>query len=128
MKYLIDTQALLWYAKGDARLGTTAKLIIESSNTRLLSIATVWEIGIKVSLGKLTLDALPLDAFIEKQLRINFYKILPIELNHIFQLTNLPHHHKDPFDRILIAQAISENIPIVSIDAAFDNYGVQRIW
>jgi PIN domain nuclease of toxin-antitoxin system len=83
--------------------------------------------GIKVNISKLTFK-IPFDEFIQTELAFNQYELLPIELNHIFQLSNLPHHHRDPFDRILIAQAISENIPIVSIDVAFDSYNVNRIW
>ncbi len=127
MSYLIDTQAFIWYATGDSQLSNNAKIIIESSEIRLISIATIWEMGIKANIGKLNFNS-PFDAFIQKQISINKYELLPIELNHIFQLSNLPHHHRDPFDRILIAQAISENIPIVSIDAAFDSYNVNRIW
>jgi PIN domain nuclease of toxin-antitoxin system len=127
MSYLIDTQAFIWYAIGDSQLSNKAKTIIESNEVRLISIATIWEMGIKSNIGKLNFNS-PFDAFIQKQILINQYELLPIELNHIFQLSNLPHHHRDPFDRILIAQAISENIPIVSIDVAFDSYNVNRIW
>jgi PIN domain nuclease of toxin-antitoxin system len=127
MSYLIDTQAFIWYALGDAQLSSKAKSIIESNDTRLISIATIWEMGIKVNIGKLTFKV-PFDELIQTELAFNQYELLPIELNHIFQLSNLPHHHRDPFDRILIAQAISENIPIVSIDVAFDSYNVNRIW
>ena len=127
MSYLIDTQAFIWYATGDNQLSQRAKNIIESSDVRFVSIASVWEMAIKVSIGKLNFKV-PFKDFILEQVAIGKYELLNINTPHIFQLTNLSHHHKDPFDRILIAQAISENIPIVSIDVAFDNYGVQRIW
>ena len=127
MSYLIDTQAFIWYATGDNQLSQRAKNIIESSDVRFVSIASVWEMAIKVNIGKLNFKVLFKD-FISEQMTLSKYELLSVNMTHIYQLTNLPHHHKDPFDRILIAQAISENIPIVSIDAAFDNYGIQRIW
>ena len=127
MRYIIDTQAFIWYAIGDNQLSKTALGIIESVAIRYISIASIWEMAIKNNIGKLTFQA-PFDDLITNQLTINGYEILPLELAHIFQITNLPLHHKDPFDRILIAQAISENIPIVSIDTHFKNYPVTVIW
>ena len=127
MRYIIDTQAFIWYAIGDKQLSKTALGIIESAAMPYISIASIWEMAIKHNSGKLTFQA-PFDNLVTDQLAINGYEILPIELAHIFQITNLPLHHKDPFDRILIAQAISENIPIVSIDPMFKSYPVTVIW
>ena len=127
MRYIIDTQAFIWYAMGDKQLSKAALDIIESDAVRYVSIASIWEMAIKNNIGKLNFE-LPFQELISTQLEINHYEILNIELPHVFQLANLPLHHKDPFDRILIAQAISENIPIVSIDAYFSSYPVSVIW
>ena len=127
MRYIIDTQAFIWYATGDKQLSKIALEIIESDATRYISIASIWEMAIKHNIGKLTFEV-PFDELISNQLAINGYEILPLELAHVFHLTNLPLFHKDPFDRILIAQAMSENIPIVSIDPAFKNYPLTVIW
>ena len=127
MRYIIDTQAFIQYAIGDKQLSKTALSIIESDTVRYISIASIWEMAIKNNIGKLTFQV-PFDDLISNQLAINGYEILPLELAHIFLIPNLPLNHKDPFDRILIAQAISENIPIVSIDPFFNSYPVTVIW
>ena len=93
----------------------------------MLSIASVWEMQIKLQLGKLNLNS-KLPDLIENQQRVNNLQILPIELTHIYALNNLPSHHKDPFDRLLIAQTIVEQITLASIDEVFDNYPIQRLW
>ncbi|MDJ0687731.1 MAG: type II toxin-antitoxin system VapC family toxin [Xenococcaceae cyanobacterium MO_188.B32] len=90
-------------------------------------MASIWEMQIKIQLGKLKLD-LPLPDLIYSQKQVNRLKILPIELFHIWTLDGLPKHHKDPFDRILIAQAIAEKVPILSVDSIFDSYPIQRLW
>jgi len=92
-----------------------------------LSLASVWEMQIKRQLGKLSLN-LPLPELIASQQQTNGLQLLPIELNHIFMLENLPQFHRDPFDRLLIAQAVTEQIPVLSIDTVFDHYPVQRLW
>jgi PIN domain nuclease of toxin-antitoxin system len=127
MSYIIDTQAFIWYATGDKQLSETALNIIESDTTRYISIASIWEMAIKNSIGKLEFQ-IPFEDLISNQLTINGYEILPINLHHIFQLAKLPLFHKDPFDRILIAQAVTENIPIVSIDPYFKSYPLTVIW
>jgi PIN domain nuclease of toxin-antitoxin system len=93
----------------------------------VFSIASVWEMQIKLQLGKLNLNS-SLPVLIDNQQRVNNLQLLPIELVHIWGLTNLPNYHRDPFDRLLIAQAIVEQIPLVSIDSVFDNYPIQRLW
>ncbi len=127
MRYIIDTQAFIWYATGDKQLSKTALEIIESDAIRYISIASIWEMAIKTSIGKLHFQV-PFEDLISDQLAINGYEILPLELTHVFQLTKLPLFHKDPFDRIMIAQAINENIPIVSIDPYFQSYPVTVSW
>ena len=128
MKILLDTHAFLWFVEGSNKLSQTANSLLTDANHELfLSIASVWEMQIKVSIGKLKLGA-SLSEIVANQREINDVQILVVGLEHIWQLDNLPLHHKDPFDRMLIAQAITENIPIMSIDNVFGKYSVQTIW
>jgi PIN domain nuclease of toxin-antitoxin system len=101
--------------------------LLESDADLLLSVGSLWEISIKVSVGKLTL-AQPFDTFVPQQLADNDIEILPISLAHLGVVSTLPFHHRDPFDRLLIAQAMLEQMPIVSADAALDAYSVKRLW
>ena len=125
MKFLIDTHIFLWFINNDPQLSPTAKTLLESDVELLLSVASLWEIAIKISTGKMTLPK-PFEIFIPEQLQQNDITVLPIETNHLTYITALPFHHRDPFDRLLIAQSIVERIPIVSVDAAFDPYKVDR--
>lgn len=127
MKYLLDTQAFLWFLLDDNRLSTPARTAIEHADTLYLSPASHWEIAIKIGLGKYALPE-PFEQFMDRELANNCVAILPIEIKHTARLTTLPFHHRDPFDRLVIAQALAEALPIVSVDAQFDAYGVQRIW
>ena len=128
MKLLLDTHAFLWFVMGSANLSSKARSLIENpSNESSLSVASLWEMAIKISLGKLSLSA-PFDDLIPEQLNLNGIGLLNIKTDHLSLLARLPFHHRDPFDRLLIAQAITENIPVVSIDAAFDTYGITRLW
>lgn len=128
MRYLLDTHSLLWFLSGDAGLTERARRIIENTDHDILvSIASLWEIAIKHSLGKLKL-AQPFEEIFPHQLEINSLSLLGIRLPHVMKVSSLPFHHRDPFDRLLIAQSLSEAIPIISADDAFDDYGVERIW
>ena len=128
MKLLIDTHTLLWTYWGDPKLSKTAALLItDPVNTVFVSPASHWETAIKVSATKLILRE-PFQDFIQHAIFDNGFLILPIEPRHTAALIGLPRHHKDPFDRLLIAQAIVEDIPIVSADSAFDAYPIRRIW
>jgi PIN domain nuclease of toxin-antitoxin system len=130
VRLLLDTHTLLWYALGDPRLSATAQaLIVDATNDVLISPASFWEIAIKVSLGKLTLNATYED-FIDLCLNRYGFQVLPIEPAHTARLAVMPFpaNHKDPFDRLLVAQAAAEGVPIVSADAALDAYPVQRLW
>jgi PIN domain nuclease of toxin-antitoxin system len=128
MKLLLDTHVLVWWSSSLERLSTNVyDLITDPTNTLMFSIASVWEIQIKYQLGKLNLSS-QLPNLIESQQRINKLQILPIELSHIYALDGLPNHHRDPCDRIVIAQTIVENIPLLSVDTVFDAYPVQKIW
>ena len=102
-------------------------------NDLLFSVASVWEMAIKVSTGKLALfdrekQPRPFDPFVADQLRVNRIDLLPIVMEHTDLLFTLPYHHRDPFDRMLAAQSLAEQVPLVSVDAVFDSYGVIRIW
>ncbi|MGA7952250.1 MAG: type II toxin-antitoxin system VapC family toxin [Gloeobacterales cyanobacterium] len=127
MKLLLDTHTFLWFINGSAQLSTDAKNLLESEADLLLSTASLWEIAIKSSLGKLTLPRI-YGQFIPQQLSQNEIEVLPISLEHLTVIATLPLHHRDPFDRLLIAQTIVEKVPIVSIDVAFDSYSIDRIW
>lgn len=128
MKLLIDTHTFLWFIDNHVNLCTTARTLIEdTSNEIFLSTASLWEMVIKISTGKLSLNQ-PFQTFISSQLTINDIAILDIQLSHIALLENLPFHHRDPFDRMMIVQALYEQIPIVGSDTAFDAYGVTHLW
>jgi PIN domain nuclease of toxin-antitoxin system len=125
---LLDTHTLLWFALGDAQLSATARQLIEDpANTKFVSPASYWEIAIKISIGKYVLHQ-PYEIFFDRAIRQNGFLVLPIEVRHTAALTNLPHHHRDPFDRLLVAQAMVEGLSLVSIDAALDAYPIQRLW
>ena len=128
MRVLLDTHAFLWFILNDPQLSSTAKTLIEDpANDIEISPASYWEIAIKIGLGKYSLPG-PYQLFMESQIAINDFQILPIEPKHTGILTSLPPHHKDPFDRLLVAQAMKENIPLVSGDATLDKYPIQRLW
>jgi PIN domain nuclease of toxin-antitoxin system len=128
MRLLLDTHTLLWFALCDPQLSTTAESQIrDPSHAKLVSPASYWEIAIKMSMGKYRMSV-PHEQFFENAITKNGFAILHIELRHSAIVATLPFHHTDPFDRLLIAQAIAEGIPIISADAALDPYGVQRLW
>lgn len=128
MKLLLDTHTFLWFVLNQAELSSTARnLIINPSNDIFLSPASYWEIAIKISIGKYQLPG-PYDLWMNDQLLTNTIEVLSITIAHTAAIINLPFHHKDPFDRLLIAQSIAENIPIISTDRIFDSYAVNRIW
>jgi PIN domain nuclease of toxin-antitoxin system len=128
MNILLDSHTLIWFSQNSPKLSSQAISILENGNNILfLSLVSVWEIQIKVQLGKLKLD-IPLADLVADQTRINDIQILPLKLSHIWTLDTLPYYHKDPFDRLLIAQAITENLIILSIDSVFDSYPIQKLW
>jgi len=128
MRVLLDTHAFLWWVWDAPELSAKArKYIANPDNECLLSLASVWEIAIKSSLGKLKIDR-PLDQFIPEQLSANGFKPLEIGFRHIVRVNTMPFHHKDPFDRLLAAQAREEKLLIVSADPVFTQYGIKRIW
>ncbi len=128
MRLLLDTYAFLWFINGDARFSTTARALIEdSANTSSISVASIWEMAIKVSIGKLTFRQ-PFTTLLPQQLERNGIALLGITIDHALAVTALPFHHRDPFDRLLIAQAMTEQLPLVSADVVFDSYAVTRLW
>ena len=128
MKFLIDTHTLLWIVTNDKKLSKTAnKLYLNSENLIFVSLASIWEMAIKISLKKLSIEE-PLKDFIHTQIKRNDIRILNIEPEHILLLENLPFHHRDPFDRLIISQSMNENIPLLSSDKVFDRYPIKRIW
>jgi PIN domain nuclease of toxin-antitoxin system len=128
MRVLIDTHVLIWWTGETNQLSPLVKDMLADQQTEpFLSMASIWEMQIKISLGKLSVQ-MDLPILIETEMSRNSFILLPIELKHIYRLNDLPLHHKDPFDRLLIAQSVMEAMPIVSIDEKFDAYGVQRLW
>ena len=128
MKLLLDTHTFIWFIMGSPNLSANARALIEDvANESFLCVASLWEIAIKLSIGKLTLSA-PFDVLIPQQLSLNGFELLNIKIDHVAVVATLPFHHRDPFDRLLIAQAMAERMPIVSIDAVFDVYPVTRLW
>ena len=128
MRFLLDTHTLIWYYQTSPKLSTTARALIDDPLNQIeISPASYWEVAIKFSTQKSLLHV-PFSAFVQGAIYDNGFAILSIEPRHCERLISLPFHHKDPFDRLLIAQALAEGIPIVSADATFDAYGVTRLW
>ena|SRR5438105_771851 len=128
MNLILDAHAFLWFIAGDDRLTANARAAIQNTNNQVfVSAATLWEIAIKASLGRLQL-ALPFEELITEQIRLNGFRLLSIAPQHLHIVASLPFHHRDPFDRLLVAQAIIEALTIVSADSALDLYGVERLW
>jgi PIN domain nuclease of toxin-antitoxin system len=128
MKLLFDTQSFLWFISGNSKLSESARQLIEAEDNQIyLSMASLWEMGIKISLGKLILDQ-PFETMIPAQLAQNGIEVVPIEFSHVTVVANLPFHHRDPFDRLIAAQAHIEKMSVVSSDEMFDTYGLSRLW
>jgi PIN domain nuclease of toxin-antitoxin system len=128
MQYLIDTQIFIWLMEQSPSLNPKVMPILNNPDSDLrLSIASIWEIGIKCGIGKLTFPE-PLEETLQHQLELNRIELLPITFTHALRVRQLPLYHRDPFDRLIIAQALAENLPVVSSDGNFDRYGIERIW
>lgn len=128
MNLLLDTHAFLWFMEGSERISQRARTEIEDADgVRALSIASAWEMAIKSSLGKLDL-AKPLGELLPPLLADAGIELLPIEIADLARVATLPFYHRDPFDRLLAAQALERGFTIVSVDEAFDAYGVARLW
>jgi len=128
VRLLLDTRTFLWLNGGDATLSARARRAIEDArNESHLSVASIWEMAIKVSLRKLELDD-PLDVVVEQGTNGAGVALLGISKVHALRVATLPWHHRDPFDRLLAAQALDEDIGLVTRDTAFDAHGVRRMW
>ena len=128
MTVLLDTHAFLWFVLDDPRLSVVARTAIEDRTTTVLvSPASYWEIAIKIGIGKYTLVA-PYELFWRRGIEENSFTVLPIELRHTAALIDLPFHHNDLFDRLIIAQALSEGVDVVSGDRHFARYAIRAIW
>ena len=128
MKLLLDTHTFIWWDSEPAKLSASAlSACQDQANTLILSVVSVWEIQIKSQLGKLKFN-LPLSEIIQSQRQMNNVQVLTLELDHVLELQNLPYHHKDPFDRLLIAQANVEDVLLVSGDSIFSEYTINLIW
>ena len=126
MEILIDTQSFIWFFEDNPRLPAYVRLFMEKNNNLVVSIVSFWEITIKTSLGKLAIPE-GISDLMDKSLSKGF-KILPIEREHLIVLSTLELIHRDPFDRIIISQAIAENMPLVSSDDVFKQYPVNYVW
>jgi PIN domain nuclease of toxin-antitoxin system len=128
VKFIADTHAFIWFITDSEQLSPKAKTLLEASESdRVLSVASVWEMAIKTSLGKLSFNK-PLEQFLPEQLSLNYFRVLDISVEHALRVAGLPLAHRDPFDRMIVAQALTESLPILSNDSALDAYGIQRLW
>ncbi|MBU4271914.1 MAG: type II toxin-antitoxin system VapC family toxin [Planctomycetes bacterium] len=128
MNLLLDTHAFLWFIEGSPKLSATARSEIEAqANAKCVSVASLWEIAIKFSLGRLEFQQ-PFEVLIPAQLESNGFSLLPLRISHFAETIRLPFHHRDPFDRILAAQCMTEKMSVVSADTIFDRYSIPRCW
>ncbi len=128
MKYLIDTHTFLWIIEDSQNLTDKVKKIyLDNSNEIYLSVASLWEMAIKISLKKLTVSN-HLSTFIDKHAIENNIRLLDVQPHHVIPIEELPNHHKDPFDRLLVCQCIQEKMVLLSKDKALDKYAIKRIW
>jgi PIN domain nuclease of toxin-antitoxin system len=128
VRLLLDTHALIWFALNDPRLRVRATSpILDPAHDKLVSPVSYWEIAIKISMKRYAL-ALPYEDFFRGAIDDNGFRILSIKPRHTAALTTMPYHHKDPFDRLNIAQTMVENVSLVNVDSGFDAYGVTRLW
>ena len=129
MTYLLDTSSFLWFINEERRLSYAAMSLLEdSSNAMYLSLASIWEIAIKANLGRGLELRQPFAEFIDYQLTTNRFQVLNINVSHLKHVADLPLIHRDPFDRLLIAQSMVEDLPIITNNRAFDAYQIQRVW
>ena len=128
MRVLIDTHVFLWWVEGARVLPAKARATLaDPDNECLFSLASAWELAIKAGLGKLKLS-LPVRRFVVENVAANGFRVLEIGIAHVGRVETLAPHHGDPFDRLLVAQALEENLPIVTADPVFRKYGAKRIW
>ena len=127
-KYLLDTHTLIWWVDDSEKLTLLAREVLShTENICYFSLVSSWELAIKSSINKLKLT-LPVRDYVTQHLASNDFKQLNITLNHVTKVEKLPWHHRDPFDRLLLAQAIEEDLIIISADKIFDRYDIERLW
>ena len=131
MRLLLDTHSLLWFLNGSSRLSEAAReAICEITNPRFVSVASLWEVAIKTSLGKLAL-ATSFEEMIEHEIDLNDINVLPIDSPHLLAMAALPfpsNGPRDPFDRMIVSQAVCDDLILIRVDSALDVYGVNRLW
>jgi PIN domain nuclease of toxin-antitoxin system len=128
MRVLLDTHAFIWLVQDTAQLSAAARALVRNPETEpLVSIVSLWEMAIKSNKGSLDL-AHPLPRFVDEGLRVHAIGLLNVQLDHVVRFEQLPRHHKDPFDRMIAAQALEEDLPIIGRDRMLDEYGVDRRW
>ena len=128
MSVLLDTHAFLWWVEGAPRFSKSVLELVQEPDTLcLLSVCSCWEMAIKAGLGKLRL-ASPVREYVPRHLAANNFKLCPISFQHAVRVERLEWHHRDPFDRLLAAQALEGKMTLVSRDSIFDAYGVRRVW
>ena len=125
--YLLDTHALLWWVADDPRLSASTRQVISTASRVVASDASLWEMAVKCSIGKLALDPTAGDWF-ERHTTASRFAALAITRRHLSDVQQLPMHHRDPFDRLLIAQARAEDLTLITVDAAFADYDVETLW
>ncbi|MCY4021249.1 MAG: type II toxin-antitoxin system VapC family toxin [Chloroflexi bacterium] len=129
MNYLLDTSSFLWFVNNDVKLSADAKVLLEDPGSDIhLSLASIWELAIKANLRRGLELRRPFPVFIDEELQTNRFRLLNINISHLKRIALLPLIHRDPFDRLLIAQSLAEDLPIITNDTVFDAYQVQRIW
>ncbi len=125
---MLDTHTLLWYVAEDPKLSLrAAELLEDTGNGALVSVGSLMEISIKVSTGKLSIGS-PITRFVAEKVEAISIEVLPITPPHLDILSNLPFYHRDPFDRLIVAQCLSENVSLLSRDGVLDGYGIERLW
>lgn len=128
MRFLLDTHVWIWWLGSPELLSAQTRAILADPESELsLSAASVWEMAIKVSIGKLQLPG-PIDVFVPGQLSQDGIQLLPVQLSHALKVASLPHHHRDPFDRMLLAQAEVESLALITADPLLKPYGVRLVW
>ncbi|MXX51797.1 MAG: type II toxin-antitoxin system VapC family toxin [Chloroflexi bacterium] len=129
MNCLLDTSTFIWYVSAQIRLSDIALSILSDAGNKVyLSLVSIWELAIKYRTGKLDLIPPPFSEWIASELESNSFSLLEIQLPHLIVVSELPLHHRDPFDRLLIAQSLAEGLPITSSDSLFDLYPINRLW
>ncbi len=128
MRVLLDTHTFLWMAEDAPQLSQNAREAIIKADTIVLSVASIWELAVKFSIGKLWQSEYDFDQLVRRSIAVCGAELLPIRAEHALKVSTLPLHHRDPFDRMLVAQAMTEGLPLVSHDQHLTRYACEVIW